>query len=145
MANKLTEEEVREYIQDYPGENLLLDKEEFSDTFINLSMGFAAEEYNAISPRSSYTLENFPSKAVLITGTLWKMYSGKAAQMARNQLSYSDGGLQIPIEEKYELYMNLANNYMTQFLSSATKLKISINMEGGWGEVRSDEAMFPPF
>lgn len=145
MASKLSEEEVREFIQDYPEGNLLLDKEEFSPTFINLSMSFAVEEYNAISPRTGYTLESFPSKSVLMTGTLWKMYSGKAAQMARNQLSYTDGGLQIPIEEKYELYMNLANNYMTQFMASATKLKISINMESGWGEVRSDESLFPPF
>ena len=63
--------------------------------------------------------------------------------MARNQLSYSDGGLQIPIEEKYELYLSLANSFGTQFSTTAARLKASLNMESGWGEVRSDEAMFP--
>jgi hypothetical protein len=85
----------------------------------------------------------FPSKHVMLLGTLWQMYSGRAALMARNQLSYTDGGLQIPVEEKYELYMNLANTFGTQFKEEAQKLKISINMESGWGEVRSDEAAFP--
>jgi hypothetical protein len=63
--------------------------------------------------------------------------------MARNHLSYSDGGLQIPIEEKYELYASLANSFGNQFTTTAAKLKASLNMESGWGSVSSDEAMFP--
>lgn len=145
MAGTLTPEQVREYISDYPESNLLLDKEEFSDSFINLCMDLGVSEYNVISPRTNVSLDNFPSKSLLLLGTLWQMYSGRAALMARNHLSYSDGGLQIPVEEKYELYRNLADNFRAQFLEAATKLKITINMEAGWGEVRSDESNFPLF
>lgn len=139
----LTVEEVREYITDYPDVNLLLDKEEFSDSFITLCMGFGVESFNSISPRTRYTESNFPGKEVHLLGTLYHMYNGRAAQMARNNLSYTDGGLQIPVEEKYELYSRLAANFQAQFLEVAGKLKITINMEQGWGEIRSDQAMIP--
>lgn len=139
----LTVEEVREYITDYPESNLLLDKEEFSDPFIKLCMGFAVESFNAITPRSSYTEETIPGKEIHLLGTLFHMYNGRSAQMARNNLSYTDGGLQIPIEEKYELYSRLAATFQAQFLEAGTKLKISLNMEQGWGEIRSDGAMMP--
>lgn len=143
MASVLPIEKVREFISDYPEENLLLDKQEFTDTFMELSMELAVSEYNSLSPKSGFTEETFPSKSILMLGTLWQMYTGKVALMARNHMSYSDGGLQIPIEEKFELYRNLADSYGTQFMTAASRLKGSMNMENGWGEVRSDEAMFP--
>lgn len=143
MAGTLTADQVREYISDYPEANLLLDKEEFSNTFIELCMDLAVSEYNALSPRTNNTLGNMPSKSVALLGTLWQMFLGRSALMARNHLSYSDGGLQIPIEEKYELYKNLADNFKAQFTETASRLKVAINMEAGWGEVRSDESTFP--
>lgn len=143
MASILKPNEVREYISDYPDQNLLLDEQEFGDTFINLSMDLAVSEYNTIAPRTSFSVDNFPSKSVLMMGTLWQMYLGKSTLKARNHMSYTDGGLQIPIEEKYELYKNLADSFRAQFMETANRLKISANMEAGWGEVRTDEASFP--
>lgn len=143
MAGKLTANQVREYISDYPEANLLLDDIEFKDTFIELCMELAVSEYNAISPRTSISVDGFPSLSLLMLGTLWQMYSGRSALMARNHLSYSDGGLQIPIEEKYELYKNLAESFRVQFTETASRLKVAMNMEAGWGEIRSDESKFP--
>lgn len=143
MAGTLSAEEVREFISDYPERNLLLDEQEFSNTFIELCMDLGVSEYNVISPRTGYDRSNFPSKSLLLLGTLWQMYLGRSAMMARNNLTYTDGGLQIPVEEKYELYKNLSDNFRAQFMEAAMRLKVSINMEAGWGEVRSDEANFP--
>lgn len=143
MAGTLTADQVREYISDYPESNLLLDKEEFSNTFIELCMDLAVSEFNVLTPRSAFNLDNFPSKSLLLLGTLWQMFLGRSALMARNNLTYTDGGLQIPVEEKYELYKNLADTYRAQFLETANKLKVSQNMEAGWGQVRSDESNFP--
>lgn len=135
--------EVREYVSDYPSENLLLDREEFSDTFIALCMEMASEDYNSMSPMTSYTTANFPSKSLLLLGTCWKMYNGKMALLARNHLSYSDGGLQIPIEERYELYKSLADSYGAQYKETAGKLKISQNIDGGWDYVGGDDGLLP--
>ena len=132
MSGLLTADQVREYISDYPEANLLLDREEFSNTFIELCMDLGISEFNSISPRSAFAPGNFPSKSLLMLGTLWQMFLGRSALMARNNLSYSDGGLQIPIEEKYELYKNLADTYRAQFMETAMRLKISQNMEAGW-------------
>lgn len=143
MASVLSVEKVREFISDYPEKNLLLDEQEFSDTLIALSMELAVSEFNSMTPKTNYSDENFPSKSLLMLGTLWQMYLGKSALMARNQLSYTDGGLQVPVEEKFEMYSRLADNYAAQFQTGSSRLKVSINMEGGWGEIRSDEAMFP--
>ena len=144
MAAPLTADEVREYLQDYDAQNLLLDKEEFSDTYIELCMDLAASEYNSIPPVAiGSSLENFPSKALLLYGTCWMMFQGRAALAARNNLTYSDGGLQIPVEEKFELYNQLASSFQAIFQSSAQKFKASVNMESGWGCVFSDERNFP--
>lgn len=135
--------EIRLYLSDYPEVNLLLDKEEFSDPFIQFCVNLAASEFNAMSPRTNYNGDNFPSKSILLHGTLWQMFLGAAAKQARNQLSYNDGGLVVPIEEKYELYKNMADTFGAQFQAAASRLKITINMEQGWGSVSSDEANFP--
>lgn len=143
MASILSVEEVKEFISDNPESNLLLDEDEFSYTFIMLCMDLAADSYNSLSPMTRFNVGNFPSKSLLLLGTLYHMFSGAMAKMARNQLSYTDGGLQIPVEEKYELYKNLADTYGLQFNTNASRLKTSMNMEAGWGEIRSDEATFP--
>jgi hypothetical protein len=143
IAQVLTIEEVREYTSDFSPNNYLIDGEEFSDTFITLSMELAVAEYNAIPPVSATTLSMFPSKAVLMSGTIWKMMSGKALLLARNTMAYSDGGLQIPIEERAELYSSLASQWQQQFMSSAQQLKKNLNMEAGYGDVKSDYANFP--
>ena len=143
MAQILTADEVRAYLSDYAESNLLLDKEDFKDPFIKLCMDLGADEFNQIPPRSGYSAGSFPSKSLLLQGTLWHMFQGRAALAVRNTLSYTDGGLTIPIEEKYELYSAMAATYKANFMEAATKLKINMNMESGWGEIRSDEANFP--
>jgi len=139
----LTVQEVREFISDYAPNNYLIDGEEMSDTYIALCMTLGVDSYNSFPPRSGLGIQNFPSKSVLLWGTLWHMYLGKAALLARNHMSYSDGGLQIPIEERMQLYQSLAGQYEASFKSSAMDLKKHLNMESGWGYVSSDESIFP--
>lgn len=143
VAQVLTCLEVREYVSDYAANNYLLEGVEFSDTFIELCMGFAVEEFNSIAPLTYYQLGTFPSRAVLLQGTLWKMFDGKAALLARNTLAYADGGLQIPLEERSDLYNNIAAKFGQQFKDSAIRLKTNLNMESGWDCVRSDYGQFP--
>jgi hypothetical protein len=139
----LTPQEVREYTSDYKVNNYLIDGEEMTDTYISLCMTFAVDSFNSIPPIGNMGLQNFPSKAILLWGTLWHAYLGKALLLARNTMEYSDGGLQIPIEERAQLYQGLAAGFQTQFEESAKSLKIQLNMESGWGEVRSDLAVMP--
>jgi hypothetical protein len=139
----LTPQEVREYTSDYAVNNYLIEGEEMTDTFISLSMTLAVDSFNTIPPIGAVGIQNFPFKSVLLWGTLWHAYLGKALLLARNTMNYSDGGLQIPIEERSQLYQSLAAGFQQQFTEAATKLKIQLNMESGWGEVRSDLSLMP--
>jgi hypothetical protein len=139
----LTPQEIREFTSDYAVNNYLIEGEEMSDTFLSLCMTFAADSFNAMTPRTAFGPQNFPSKALLLYGTLWHAYNGKAVLLARNTMEYSDGGLQIPIEERAQLYQSISSGFQSQFLEQSKALKIQLNMESGWGEVRSDLAIMP--
>lgn len=139
----ITPEEVRSHIRDSTDHNLLLDSLEFTDPVIYLAMDLACSEFNLLPPFSSVDRMTFPNKALLMSGTLYKMFAGQAALLARNTMQYSDGGLQIPVEERFQLYQALAAMYQTDFQNGARMMKTAMNLEDGWGEVRSDYARMP--
>lgn len=140
----LTAEEVRTFIEDSVDANLLKDNEiEFTDTRINLAMEMAVSSFNVMPPKTGFTVDNFQEKSVLLYGTLVKLYEGQAALAARNHLSYSDGGVTLPIEEKYPMYSQLADTWRQLFMQEAARYKVQLNIESGWGEVSSDYAYHP--
>jgi hypothetical protein len=139
----LTPEEVQVYVQDVPEKILLLDGLEFNPTQVTLCIELAISDFNMVQPPSNFNVSNFPNKSILLNGTLAKLFFGQAALLARNMMNYSDGGLQIPVEERYQYYIDLARTYQGEFIRAAQGYKISTNMEDGWGSVRSDYGAFP--
>lgn len=144
MANPvLTPETVREFIQDKVEKNRLLDGNEFEPTQIELAIEMAVDRFNMIIPLSSTNVFTFPSKTLLLYGTLANLFAGQAALLARNHFSYQDGGISIPVEERMQLYTALAEMYEAAFNTSARAIKLQQNIESGWGGVSSDYANFP--
>ena len=139
----LTSVEVSEHLRDDPSNNHLLDGVEFDPAFINLSIKLAISEFNSMPPMGSVDIYTFPSKAILMSGTLYKMFAAQSALLARNHMNYSDGGLQIPVEERFQLYQALAELYRQDFANSARALKTQMNLEDGWGGVKSDYSAMP--
>ena len=143
MALTLEVEEVQTYIQDLAEKNHLLDTTEFPEIQVELAISLAVSEFNLIPPISSYSERDFPSKALLMSGTLYKLFAGQAALLYRNHMSYTDGGLVIPVEERGQFYQSLASMFQADFVNSAKSLKVFLNMESGWGYVGSDYSNFP--
>jgi hypothetical protein len=141
----LTAQEVRELVSDKVENNYLLDGEELTDTLINIAMEMTVSDWNSTPPTDASQVSNFPYKHILMYGTLYRCYSGLSALVARNNFSYSDGGLNVPLEERFQLYQTLAGMYQTEYTTSMTKVKIAINMEQGWGTLGSDYSNFPIF
>ena len=141
----LSLEEIREYVSDYAPNNYLLDGEEFTNTYISLCISLAVDSFNSMTPLTRMDEFTFPSKVVLLHGTCWHMFQGKALLLARNTMQYSDGGLSIPVEERSELYSGLAGQFRSQFMEAAAKIKIQQNIECGWGSVITDESTFVSF
>lgn len=139
----LTAQEVRETIQDKVGSNYLIDGEELSDTQINIAMEMTVSDWNSTPPTAANSVAAFPYKHILLYGTLYRCFIGQAALIARNTFAFNDGGLNIPLEERFQLYQALATIYQTEYTSTMTKVKININMEEGWGSMGSDYARFP--
>jgi hypothetical protein len=108
-----------------------------------LCIELALSQFNMMPPLSGFNLDNFPSKAILLYGTLSHLFTGQAALLARNTMSYSDGGLQIPVEERYQMYIDLSSRYASAFAAASQAYKIHENMEAGWGGVASDYSRFP--
>lgn len=139
----LSPEYVRAYLQDAAANNYLLEGVQFEDSQIFEAQNLAIDFFNVTTPISNYDQTNFPNKSLLLFGTLWHLYVGAAARAARNTMSYSDAGLQIPIEERYEMYTNMANEYRSVFLQSSKDFKVQMNVESGWGWIPSDYARMP--
>jgi hypothetical protein len=133
---------VRRFVADSEDNNHLLDGLEFTDMRIELATDMAVSMYNVMPPISDVTDANIPN-AILLYGILWQLYIGQSALAARNQMSYSDGGLTVPIEERYQFYIQLAGQYETTFRQAAKDYKINVNLNSGWGNVQSDYVTFP--
>lgn len=140
----LTTQQIRDYLGDSVENNHLLDGEEFPDSAIELAMMLSVDSYNTIPPVLLTATRESISETLFLYGTLWHLYNGRAVAIsARNQMSYSDGGLTIPIEERYQFYIQMAQMYEQQFKQMAREDKISRNMENAWGQIPSDYASFP--
>ena len=139
----LTAQEVREFIYDKVEKNYLIEGEEVSDTQINIAMELTVADWNATPPTDAVQVINFQYKHILMYGTLYRCFTGLAALLARNTFAFTDGGLSIPLEERFQLYQVLSSMYQGEYNSAMTKTKININMEQGWGQMGSDYARFP--
>lgn len=139
----LTIQQIRDYLGDNPENNHLLDSVEFPDSAVDLAMTLAVDSYNVMPPIGGATLDTL-NPSLLLFGTIWHLYNGRAVAIAaRNQMSYSDGGLTVPIEERYQFYIQMAQTYEQQFKNTAKEIKIAKNMEAGWNYVPTDYSTFP--
>jgi hypothetical protein len=108
-------------------------------------MGFAVQAFNFIPPLSTFTPLSFPDGGILLLGTLGYLFQGQAAFFARNSLPYSDGNIQINLEERMQPYLDMADRFMNQFLQMGKAYKTEMNLESGWNWLPSDLGTFPYF
>lgn len=139
----ITPDYVRLFIRDNIEYNKLLDELQFDDERISQATDLAIDKFNLMTPFSNYIESTFPNRSLLLLGTLEQLFLGEAAAAARNELTYSDGGLTVPLEERFQYYTALAQTYGQQFQQMGQQLKIQLNMEEGYSMVQSDFAWLP--
>lgn len=130
---------VRNYIQDYPENNALLeDVEEFSDKLIRQNVLMALDLFNmAIGHMTKYTLAGCPVPTILILGAAGLCVTSGGILQTRNHFSISDGGLGGPISEKTDYYKSWGESLLNQFMTFGNKFKESVNVAGGFNTVSS--------
>lgn len=139
----LTTDEVRRLVADTVDNNYLIDGEELTDPQIRLAMELTISDWNSTPPTDQISLVNFPYKHILMSGVLYRCYSGLVALFSRNTFNFSDGGIQIPLEERAQLYQSLVSMYQADYQASMTKVKISQNIDQAWDALSSDYGRFP--
>lgn len=134
----VTTAEVRGFLRDFAGYNILLANVQFTDAEIATAMRFAISEYNAMAPITSYTDVNFPNDWLLLLGITAHLMMSETFLQLRNQASYNDGDIQsIGIDDKYPQYTKLAQDIKADWKTAAQRFKQQVNMESGYGSLSS--------
>jgi len=124
---------VRQFMRDYPELNRLIKGEEHSDRLIAWAVIDALEDFNTTPPMTGYGLSSFPSKHLLLRGTVISLLESVGLLMTRNHLTFSDGGIQVGISDKTPLIQSWIQLFTNKYEQKKMQLKIALNIEGGWG------------
>lgn len=124
---------VRAFMRDYPELNRLIKGEEHSDRLIAWAIIDTLEDFNTTPPMTGYGLSSFPSKHLLLRGTVISLLESVGLLMTRNHLTFSDGGIQVGVSDKTPLIQSWLQMFTNKYEQKKTQLKIALNIEGGWG------------
>jgi hypothetical protein len=137
----LTLGQVTRFLRDHPSYNILLDDVQFSEEDVNDAIHFATEQYNAMTPVTQYTKDNFPNDYVLLIGTAAHLMRSEGFLQIRNQLTYNDGDVNpIGVDDKFAAYNGLREALAAEWQNTARMMKTQMNMEQGYGSLSSGYA-----
>jgi hypothetical protein len=121
MAIEVSDELVQRFrnriLDTDPLENILKGSEEFTDPEIKGWIVEALYDINEAEPFSSFPMANFPRTGLLLQGALIFMLRARGLLHLRNQVSYSDGGFSVNLDDKSGMY--------AQWLSTETQMYFS--------------------
>ena len=130
---------VRSFMRDYPELNRLIQGQEHSDRLIAWAIIDALDDFNTTPPMTNYGLTNFPSRHLLLRGTVISLLESLGLLMTRNHLTFSDGGIQVGVSDKTPLIQSWLQMFSNKYEQKKDRLKVALNIEGGWGGgVRSE-------
>jgi len=133
----VTDGQVRRFLRDFAGNNVLLDEVEFEDEDVRDATFFAISEFNAITPVTSFTEDNFPNDWVLLMGICAHLFRSESFLQLRNQATYQDGDIQVGIDDKFALYDQLADKLTSVWKQTAADINKQLNMEAAYGSLSS--------
>jgi hypothetical protein len=122
--------EVRMYLRDFAELNRLITGEESSDRMIAWAVMDALDDINNSPPLiSKYTVENFPNRSLLLRGAVISLLESVGIMQTRNQLNFSDGGIQVSVSDKAPMIMQWLNFLKSSYEDKKTRWKIAVNIQ----------------
>lgn len=100
-------------------------KLEFTDDQIAGWIEEAWYYINESAPPTRYSLEQFPRTALLLDGAMMMMMEARGLLHLRNQISYSDAGFSVNMDDKAGTYAQWMSNKASLFLSELKAFKRS--------------------
>ena len=111
-------------LDDDPLKNILNDyKLDFSDRQL---AGFIEESrytINEAEPQTNYKLVKFPKTSLLLDGAMVHIFEAKGLIHLRNQLSYSDAGFSVNLDDKSGHYAQWLSSKATLFFQGLKEFK----------------------
>lgn len=121
-------------MRDYTDNNPLLDAVEFSDVEMDTAVDRAVDLANMVDRPTSWTVEQFPNKTLLLMGAAAHLLRSESFRQVRNEAQYQDGNIQpVGIDNKSQSYSGLSQALQGEFKQHVSQLKISENMNAGGG------------
>ena len=123
---------VRNYLRDHPELNRLVAGEETSDRMVAWCVLDALSNFNGQTPITRYTLEDLIDKQqqhLLLRMTVECVIESVGLLQTRNHINYSDGGLNVGVNDKTPLLMNWLQYYRSFTEQRLQKVKVALNIE----------------
>jgi len=132
--------QVRTWLRDFAPSNALLDGEEFSDGSLELFIDMALDDWTNTPPLIGRvtSVRAHPSRYLLILKVVQLALMSAAFMYARNNLTYSDGGITVATSDKAPMYLTIEQRIAAEFDVLKMRLKRSLNAEGAYGGVHSE-------
>lgn len=114
--------------------NILLDAVQFTQDEVNFALRMAVSNYNALTPQSGHTIENFPHEYLLLLGAARFLMVSESFHQLRNQATVQDGDIAPSgIYDKHQAYLALAQTLKAEWQELSRGIKNQNNMEGAYG------------
>lgn len=123
---------VRLFMRDHPQLNRLIKGEESSDRMIAWAiLDFLSDFAGTPPPLGYYTLDallGMHMQAFAVRGTAVALLQSVGMLMTRNQLSFSDGGISVGVNDKTPQLMGWIRDFQSKYEQQKVQIKVSQNI-----------------
>jgi hypothetical protein len=125
---------LRLFMRDFPELNRLIEGYESNDRLLAWAILDCLDDFSNTPPWTGrYSPDNFPYPSLLIRGAAINILESVGLLQTRNQLTFSDGGIQVGVSNKTPLIMNWINLFRQSYERKKKEWKIAENIRQGWG------------
>lgn len=123
---------VRLYTRDFPELNRIVAGEESSDRQVLWAIYDALGDFNGTPHLTNYCLEDLLQRnqtSLLLRMTVIALIESVALLQTRNHINYSDGGLNVGVNDKTPLLMNWLKYFKASTDQMKQRVKVALNIE----------------
>lgn len=124
---------VRDFTRDHPVLNRLIMGEESSDRMIAWAVVDAISDFNGTPHFTQLSLEDLLARQqlhLMVRMTVVTLLESVGLLQTRNHLNYSDGGLNVGVNDKTPLIMNWLQYFKSTNEQMKQRVKVALNIEG---------------
>lgn len=129
---------TRLWMRDYAQLNRLIRGEESSNRMIAWAAMDCLSDFNGSPPPlGQYTVEQLIDlgySSLLRYGTAVNLLQSVGLLQTRNQLNFSDGGINVAVSDKTPLLQSWIQMFQGKYEQDKVKVKVSLNIQGIMGE-----------